>query len=108
MCAIAFMMEVAEVDETMSGVLIQAQPGKLHPLRLNRAGIGGNSKRRCQQCGGDKFAPAEFHFMNPVTLYAGITNTASGLHRGHCGMWIADCGLRIAELNSEDAKTQSF
>jgi hypothetical protein len=49
------------VDETVSGAVTETQPGTLDPLRLKYPGIGGNGKRRCQQCRSDKFAPAELH-----------------------------------------------
>lgn len=66
--AIAFVMQIAEVDKAVGRIVIQAQSRNLDPLRLKQPGVCGNRKRRGEQGCNDEFAPGYFHLqLNTLT-----------------------------------------
>lgn len=57
MGAVAFVVEIAELDEAVPGFIGQPDVSDLDPLRFEPAGIAGDD-RRTRQHSGDNEAPA--------------------------------------------------
>jgi hypothetical protein len=86
MCAVAFVMQITEMNEAMSRLVVrQAQPANFDPLRLDPPGISHHHARSQKQCGQNKLAAAdfvEFHWQlqnYPKTEVQHTARIASGI-----------------------------